>query len=83
MVAFRLVASARLSNQLNNGFVITVQWVKIKMIQNASSQKIFIITAGPQEDPDECGTPVLCIFYALLLCIVCLTAYTTLKGSLK
>ena len=38
---------------------------------------------GPQEDPDECGTPVLCVFYGLLLTIVILTAYTTLKGSLK
>ena len=46
-------------------------------------RKYLLLLAGPQEDPDECGTPVLCIFYALLLCIVCLTAYTTLKGSLK
>ena len=39
--------------------------------------------AGPQENPSDCGTPILCMFYCLLICIVCLTAYTTLKGSLK
>ena len=41
----------------------------------------FVITA-PQEDPDVCGTPILCVFYGLLFFIVCLTTYTPLKGSL-
>ena len=39
------------------------------------------ICSGPQEDPDICGTPILCMFYGLLMFIVCLTMYTTLKGS--
>ena len=40
--------------------------------------------SGPQEDPSECGTPILCVFYGLLAFIVVLTAYTTLcRGDLR
>merc|ERR1712115_5757 len=35
---------------------------------------------GPQED-DDCGTPILCMFYGLLLGILALTIYTTIKGT--
>ena len=38
-------------------------------------------TAGPPEVEDECGTPILCMFYGLLFCILCMTIYTTLKGT--
>merc|ERR1711971_1417650 len=34
---------------------------------------------GPQENPDDCGTPILCMFYGLLLGILALTIYTTIK----
>ena len=37
--------------------------------------------SGPQDDPEKCGTPVLCLFYGLLLFIIFLTIYTTIKGS--
>merc|ERR1712130_332529 len=36
---------------------------------------------GPQENPDDCGTPILCMFYGLLLGILALTIYTTIKGT--
>jgi len=36
---------------------------------------------GPQENPDDCGTPILCGFYGLLLFIILLTIYSTIKGS--
>ena len=36
-------------------------------------------TSGPQENPDDCGTPILCMFYGLLLGILALTIYTTIK----
>jgi hypothetical protein len=36
---------------------------------------------GPQEDPQDCGTPILCMFYGLLLGILALTIYTTIKGT--
>ena len=35
--------------------------------------------SGPQENPDDCGTPILCMFYGLLLGILALTIYTTIK----
>ena len=45
---------------------------------------IFTHCPGPQEDPNECGTPILCVFYGLLAFIVVLTAYTTLcRGDLR
>lgn len=37
--------------------------------------------AGPPEVEEECGTPVLCMFYALLCFIICLTIYSTVKGT--
>lgn len=36
---------------------------------------------GPQDNPDDCGTPILCMFYGLLFFIILLTIYTTIKGS--
>jgi hypothetical protein len=60
--------------------VITAPWVR----QGPHVQTflyLFLIYSGPQEDPDICGTPILCMFYGLLMFIVCLTLYTTLQGS--
>ena len=31
--------------------------------------------------PDECGTPILCMFYGLLFFIICLTIYSTVRGT--
>ena len=36
---------------------------------------------GPQDDPNDCGTPILCGFYGLLLFIILMVIYTTIKGS--
>jgi len=36
---------------------------------------------GPQEKPEDCGTPILCMFYGLILFIIALTIYTTIKGT--
>ena len=36
---------------------------------------------GPEEDPDDCGLPILCIFYVVIVLILCVTVYTTIKGS--
>ena len=36
------------------------------------------LCAGPQLDPEDCGTPVFCLFFLLLGFIMLLTAYTTL-----
>ena len=42
---------------------------------NDSSSFIF---PGPEIDPEECGAPVMCLFFLLLGCIMMLTAYTTM-----
>jgi len=36
---------------------------------------------GPPEVKDECGTPILCMFYGLLFFIICLTIYSTARGT--
>ena len=33
------------------------------------------------QGPEDCGLPILCIFYILLLLIICLTIYTTIRGT--
>ena len=50
-------------------------------IKNLSGLVGHIISflSGPQENPDDCGTPILCMFYGLLLGILALTIYTTIK----
>ena len=40
-----------------------------------------IIISGPPEVKDECGTPILCMFYGLLFFIICLTIYSTARGT--
>ena len=35
---------------------------------------------APGEE-EECGTPILCGFYALLLLIILFTIYSTIKGT--
>ena len=37
--------------------------------------------SGPPEVEDECGTPILCMFYGLLFFIICLTIYSTARGT--
>ena len=37
-----------------------------------------IYIEGPQLDPDDCGAPIFCLFYLLLLLIFLVTAYTTM-----
>ena len=39
------------------------------------------VVVGPEEDPDDCGLPILCIFYVVIVLILCVTVYTTIKGS--
>merc|ERR1712110_1385416 len=36
---------------------------------------------GAPETSEECGTPILCMFYGLLLLIIMFTIYTTIKGT--
>jgi hypothetical protein len=43
-------------------------------------QSLFV-NAGPKEDPDECGMPILCIFFCLLFIILCTFLYQTIKGQ--
>lgn len=45
----------------------------------SEKKNITALSAGPQENPDDCGTPILCMFYGLLLGILALTIYTTIK----
>ena len=42
-----------------------------------------IVSPGPPDltVPDECGTPILCMFYGLLFFIICLTIYSTVRGT--
>ena len=72
----------------------TAPWVSSDIIAQHSAvifwseigkdMTIFTHCSGPQEDPNECGTPILCVFYGLLAFIVVLTAYTTLcRGDLR
>ena len=42
---------------------------------------IYQLYVGPEEDPDDCGLPILCIFYVVIVLILCVTIYTTIKGS--
>ena len=35
----------------------------------------------PDDGEYECGTPILCMFYGLLLLIIMFTIYTTIKGT--
>ena len=37
-----------------------------------------IMCSGPEEDPSECGAPVLCLFFLLLGCIMLVTAYSAM-----
>jgi hypothetical protein len=43
--------------------------------------KFSVVFSGPQENPDDCGTPILCMFYGLLIGTILLTIYSTIKGS--
>ena len=40
-----------------------------------------LLFSGPQDDPEDCGLPILCIFYCLILFILSLSIYTTIKGT--
>ena len=42
---------------------------------------LLLCCAGASEDSEECGTPILCTFYGLLLLIILFTIYTTIKGT--
>lgn len=45
------------------------------------SLTLTMIISGPPEVKDECGTPILCMFYGLLFFIICLTIYSTARGT--
>jgi len=36
---------------------------------------------GAKADPDDCGLPILCIFYCLLFIILVMFFYQTIKGE--
>ena len=40
-----------------------------------------IVLQGPELDPDECGAPILCIFYGLLGTIFLFAIYSNIKGN--
>ena len=40
-----------------------------------------ILLQGPELDPDECGAPILCIFYGLLGTIFLFAIYSNIKGN--
>ena len=37
--------------------------------------------SGAKADPEECGLPILCIFYCLLFIIIVIFFYQTIKGE--
>ena len=40
-----------------------------------------ILLQGPELNPDECGAPILCIFYGLLGTIFLFAIYSNIKGN--
>ena len=46
-----------------------------------SSDVDIILLQGPELDPDECGAPILCIFYGLLGTIFLFAIYSNIKGN--
>ena len=55
--------------------------VKDQYISTHDTESKSFYFPGPQENPDDCGTPILCMFYGLILFIIMLTIYTTIKGT--
>ena len=39
------------------------------------------VSPGPENDAEDCGLPILCIFYIVIFIILLVTIYTTIKGS--
>ena len=58
--------------------MITVPWVGVYL---QSSDLDIILLQGPELDPDECGAPILCIFYGLLGTIFLFAIYSNIKGN--
>ena len=50
-------------------------------IKRLLTEKIYVIWTGPESDPEDCGLPILCIFYVVIFLILIATIYTTIKGS--
>ena len=75
--------TAELLKQVDSGSVFTAPWVTWVSQGDICPDNFYFfdICSGPQEDPDICGTPILCMFNDLLMFIACLTMYKTLKGS--
>ena len=64
-----------------------MHWVRLLQLNGLISRDelsksiIADFPPGPQDDPDDCGMPILCIFYCLIFIILCLSIYTTIKGT--
>ena len=58
--------------------MITAPWVGVYL---QSSDVDIILLQGPELDPDECGAPILCIFYGLLGTIFLFAIYSNIKGN--
>ena len=65
-------------NLWTSGSVITAPWVGG---YKQSSDVDVILLQGPELDPDECGAPILCIFYGLLGTIFLFAIYSNIKGN--
>ena len=68
----------RSPNLWTSGSVITAPWVGVYL---QSSDVDIILLQGPELDPDECGAPILCIFYGLLGTIFLFAIYSNIKGN--
>ena len=58
--------------------MITAPWVGVYL---QSSDLDIVLLQGPELDPDECGAPILCIFYGLLGTIFLFAIYSNIKGN--
>lgn len=82
----------RISSSSNRGVNINIDNIVIVLFSVLANVRAEIIkpwgewmcnycAMGAPEDSDECGTPILCLFYGLLLLIILFTIYTTIKGT--
>ena len=74
-----MVLTVALTNHWGSGSVTTAPWVGRH--HPPSPLTLTLMLPGPPEVKDECGTPILCMFYGLLFFIICLTIYSTARGT--